>query len=385
MFDKQKLNLRIARLKAYFLATRRRISKTLLMSKTDLYEKNNFSLSPSLSHRSSINNIKPKLSFLETSDRFQEFSEWQKIAREKLSEICGVQPIHIMESQSKIEESSLDKGLICEKYYLKTTAGYHIPVHLIFSNKVRIPKRAMICLQGTNSGAHLSLGKIREPADFERLQNGADFALQAAEKGWLAVAIEQSCFGERREQLLEKPSQDPCIDAANHALMIGNTLIGERVTDVNAVVDWLKNERLNKRFFFDTIVCLGHSSGGSTAMFSVALNEKIDGVIASGCIGYMRQTIMLRGNPSGQNIVPGILKWFEMNDIIAMCAPRPTITISGVNDHIWPSSGMSEVCSSARLAFEKMGAEDKLCDISVLGKHKFYPEETWSAVEEIFS
>jgi dienelactone hydrolase len=131
-------------------------------------------------------------------------------------------------------------------------------------------------------------------------------------------------------------------------------------------------------------VALGHSSGGSTALLAAALDPRLDGVVASGCVGYIRDTLMKRADGGGQNVIPGILHWLEMDDVVALCAPRPTLLISGATDHIWPAEGMKAVADSAAAVFAAVGAEDRLACVSTRGGHRFYPDETWRAVAELF-
>ena len=127
---------------------------------------------------------------------------------------------------------------------------------------------------------------------------GVSIARQAASRGFVAVCIEQLCFGERRERALTPRSADPCVDAFHHALLAGRTLLGERMSDVSAVVDWLRN--YEHGFDIGDIYALGHSSGGTTALHATAVDERIAGVIASGCLGPILDTIAARRDGAGQ-------------------------------------------------------------------------------------
>jgi hypothetical protein len=89
-------------------------------------------------------------------------------------------------------------------------------------------------------GAHLSWGEARMPPDPVKIAAGLDFARQAAGNGYVAVCVEQRCFGERRERALHPRSADPCVDSFLHGLLLGRTLVGDRAGDVSAVVDWLE-------------------------------------------------------------------------------------------------------------------------------------------------
>ena len=103
-----------------------------------------------------------------------------------------------------------------------------------------------------------------------------------------------------------------------------------------------------------------------------------------GAVGNLRDTLMTRADPSGQNIIPGILQWLEMDDLVGLCAPRPTLLVSATDDHIWPANGMAAVAEPAAAIFAAAGAKDRLHCISVSGEHRFYPDETWRAIEDLF-
>ena len=121
----------------------------------------------------------------------------------------------------------------------------------------------MLCLQGTNSGAHLSWAEARMPPDPVKIASGLDFAHQAVARGYAAVCIEQRCFGLRREQELDRASADPCVDAFHHALLFGRTLLGDRVGDVLRVIDWLANGGAGLDLDLARLHALGHSAGGT--------------------------------------------------------------------------------------------------------------------------
>jgi len=344
---------------------------------------NGLFLSPSESHRAKMGETKPQLSYAAVGGA--DVSEWQHQARAKLATLAGYDHMAAIPEEVHQASMAVPSGYHSTAHYLRVAPARDIPVHVITRTDGALPGRVMICLHGTNSGAHLSWGDVRLPADHERLARGADFALQAASRGWLAVVIEQSCFGERRELKLPKRSADPCIDAANHALLLGRTLIGERASDVSAVINWLHAGNPPNRPRDDQIFVLGHSSGGSAALLAAALDPRIAGVVASGCVGFLRDTLMTRADGSGQNVIPGILKWLEMDDLVGLCAPRPTLLISATHDHIWPANGMAAVADSAAAIFTATGARDRLHCVTVDGGHRFYPDETWRAVEDLFS
>jgi len=317
-----------------------------------------------------------------TSD-IADVREWQRITRAKLVELTGYARQKTSPETRVRHDSILPNGFVRRSYIVRTRERQDIPVHLVFDAAIGEPRPVMICLQGTNSGIHLSWDEIRMPADAERIARGSGNALAAAERGYLAVAIEQSCFGQRRERKLAKASPDPCIDAATHAMLLGRTMIGERAADISATIDWLLSGATDIAIDPARLHIVGNSTGGTMALFSAAMDTRIGAIIAGSCVGFMRETIGVRGDVSGQNIIPGILDWMEIDDIVGLCAPRPMLIYAGDTDHIWPFSGARKVTDSARYIYEAFGSGEALRAISAKGGHRYYPELYWPAFEAL--
>lgn len=340
-------------------------------------------LSPSDCHRGTGAGAEMVLDWERT--KIADAKEWQDQVRAKLIELSGYGRFGGPPRVNHLKDCANRDGFKHRSLYLKVRDGLDLPVRMVwdpsFESDRKIP--VMICLQGTNSGMHLSWGEERMPADPIKIHYGADIARQAAAHGFLAVCLEQSCFGERRERWLFSPSEAVCIDAANHALLLGRSLVGERASDVTSLVNWLVEGAPGMAIDPEQIYIVGSSSGGTTALFASAMDERIAGVIASGCIGFIRDTLLTRGDSEGQNVVPGILRWFELDAVVALIAPRPFITVSGDRDHIWPFGGAQKVVESAQNVYTAFGADDRLAAIRAEGGHRFYPNLTWPAFAKL--
>lgn len=340
----------------------------------------NISLNPSAAHFAAYPNAPLTMSRRHAPS--SEARQWQDEARHTLAEISGYDRPRTEPDAVSHETVDLESGLRREHLYLRGGDGTDVPVSVISPISGFNPKAIMICLQGTNSGAHLSWGDAHMPADPIKIRNGGDFAIQAVAQGYLAICVEQSCFGERRERHISDPS--PCTTAANHAFLLGRTLVGDRARDVSIVVDWLEQSRTKGQNYPDEIYVMGSSSGGTTAVYAAALDTRISGVLASGCIGFVRETIGRRPN-EGQAVIPGMLKYFEFDDIVALTAPRPFLGISGRRDHIFPFAGCASVLETAREVYDDFGAGDLLKAAAGEGGHRFYPEIAWPAFDELLS
>lgn len=336
------------------------------------------SLSPSARHFADYDRVALGLRFQALKPDDPQL--WQRQARAKLAELSGYRREASVPYSVGEQRFALPDGLLRRRIYLRAREGVDIPVHLVQPENASGPLPVMLCLQGTNSGAHISWGEARYPADLEKGNGDYAIALQAAQRGYMAVAIEQSCFGERGERQIRPRSAAPCVDATMHALLLGRSLIGERCSDVSAVIDWLQAEAAGLQIDPARIHAMGHSAGGSVALFAAALDERIAAVLACGCIGYIRDTIGRRRDDQGQNVIPGILNWLEMADILGLVAPRPLASVAGAADPIWPGEGARAVFAEAGEIYARLGATGRLQLQIEPGGHRFRPAKSWESL-----
>ena len=356
--------------------------KKWILGKTDPYLPlpDKTFLSPSIGISWSYKTAERKLSFFKFREKpFQ----WQNMARKKLVEISGYDIKRPIPKIIKINsEQSLQHNLFKRSLYLRVKEKTDLPVHLIYSKNKKQPFPVFIFLAGTTSGVHIGWGSKVVPIDHQRVSIGADLASQAAKRGYLGVAIEQVGYGERGERCLWKRSQDRSIDASNHLLLLGKTLMGYGATEISSVLDWLLNS--NKIFKIDKnrVFLFGHSSGGTLAQYASALDIRIKGTLASGSVGHITETIGSRGAAGGHNIIPGFLKWFNSADLLALNAPRPFVGLSGDKDHIFPFSGTKSVINEARQFYSIAKFKNSIKSFKVKGKHQYHSKETWMAWEK---
>ena len=265
-------------------------------------------------------------------------------------------------------------GFLIERTYLSFGPKQQCPIDIITYDQFKEkPKPLIICMQGYNSGAHLSLGRIIEPYDVYKVASGSSIALDAARLGFRVISYERPCFGERRETKLHKPIPNPTIDASFSALMVGETLLGQTISEVSSLITWA-----NQRFGclkLGTYIS-GYSAAGITAIFASAVDERIDGIAVGGCIGQFRDTVMKRGT-NGYLAIPDLLKFFEFDVIMGLIAPRIFVAISGTDDHIFPFRGAEQCFVSARRMFRCQGAESAVSHIQGDRGHTYYPEKLW--------
>ena len=305
--------------------------------------------------------------------------EWQSVARKKLAELVGYQakrpPVETILTQNLAQFDSLSSRL---KFYLRVNSLSDVPVTIIRPKNIKskgLP--VLIFLAGSTSGVHVGWGEVKVPIDHHRVSCGSDILLRAAKDGYFGVGIEQAGFGERQEKHLYKKSSSRTADAFCHLVLQGRSLIGLGATEVSSVIDWLIDNANDFGIDRKKIYVFGHSSGGTLAQYCGALDTRIAGVMASGSVGFIEQTIAKRGAASGLSVVPGILNWFEASDVISLIAPRSFIAVSGIEDHIFPYKGAKSVVEEASSFFEKLNAAPNISAVRGKGGHRYYGKLSW--------
>lgn len=369
--------------RVYLAALKRKLDR-LMGKETDPYLPlpEGVELSAFPGHRAAMGAARQKLAFIHHPDTPPE--AWRREARAKLADLMGwpfTRPDPAVTLAQDWREAG--RGVKRRTFYLRVRPETDVAVHLLWRDGLTGPAPVYLHLAGSTSGVHVGWGEAKLPIDHQRIGIGADMARQAAMRGYLAVAVEQLGFGEREERVLNPRSADRLADAAHHALMLGRTLQGEKCWDLSATIDWLlQQDGLPAAIDPDRLFLYGHSSGGSTALYAAALDTRIAGVVCSGSVGRYRDTVGNRRTPNGEIIVPDLLNWLEAEDLVALCAPRPFIAISGRDDHIFPYSGVEKTVGLARAFYDRCGAVGNLHAVQADGPHRYYPQETWAAWEQ---
>ena len=176
---------------------------------------------------------------------------------------------------------------------------------------------AMVCLQGHSQGAFISVGNhFREGGRKFKIEGDRDFAIQSVKNGFVTLALEQRCFGEREEKLLKQKVDNRCWDATMHALMFGHTLISERIADVSRGIDLLRQMPFVDR---EKIGCMGNSGGGTITYYAACLEKRIKVAVPSCSFCTYGDSTMRIGHCM-DNYIPRALKYFEMYDLAGLIA-----------------------------------------------------------------
>jgi len=265
------------------------------------------------------------------------------------------------------------------RFQFESEPGFFVPAHLL------VPKAAsplekngklpvMICLQGHSTGMHISIGREKFPGDAETIAGGRDFALQAVANGYIAIAMEQRGLGELKHG-------GSCLLPASQALLIGRTLLGERIYDIGRLIDAIENG-LSDAADPSRIAMMGNSGGGTATWHSAAIEHRLAAVMPSCAFNLYRKSIFAMDH-CFCNHIPHILEYMEMPDLAMLSAPTPAVIVCGREDPIFPLDGVLEGFETVKAVYAAVGVPDACRLVIGPGGHRFYPDEAWPVFAEI--
>lgn len=295
----------------------------------------------------------------------------------RLLERLGL-PLEKVAPETRIEWTREEDGYTETRFVFKSEKDVFVPCHLLLpSNSSGGKLPLIICLQGHSTGMHISLGRPVYPGDAESIAGDRDFARQAVRRGQAALAIEQRGFGECGGT----PKGPDCHQVAMQALLLGRTLIGERVWDVSRAIDAVCEAF--PQIDETRIAVMGNSGGGTATIYAAAVNERITAAMPSCAICGFLPSIGAQKH-CVCNYIPGIMKDFDMAELCGLVAPRPLVIVTGREDPIFPAWSATEQFEIARdRYYARANAQNRICQVIGEGGHRFYAEEGWAAFDRL--
>jgi hypothetical protein len=324
--------------------------------------------------------------------------EWpvrRETLKRMLTEFLGTPPAQKSPLAPKIlEEAELDTYTRRRLVY-QTEPGEFVPAYLLIPRNLKGRAPAVLCPHQTTTP--LTSGK-RDPVGL----NGdptMHTALHLVRRGYVTFTWDALCFGERHD-----PARGHYGDSIpfyeKHPQW---SLLSKMIWDMSRGIDYL--ETLD---FVDArrIGSVGHSHGGITTLFGMALEERIK-VGASSC-GF--DTFRIDGNPwrwsHATALIPRLGFYvsspyvnmdqyravpdsevintpFDLHEMLALIAPRALFLSTSDLDFVFPNGGWSARQSLARVepVYQLLGARDRLGSYFFSGGHNFPPEASGRAYE----
>jgi len=302
------------------------------------------------------------------AETLEEWEAWREGLKEKLIELLGGFPERVPLEPEIVEKKEFE-DYTREKIIFNSAPDISVTGYLLVPKRINLPAPGVIALHGHGYGKDDIVG-IWEDGTERTIADGyqKDFGISLVRHGFITFAIEQACFGERREpeDIARDKYQSSCRKVSFWAMLLGKTVLGMRVWDVMRAIDYLETR---KEVMKTSIGVMGISGGGMSALFSSALDERINCAVVSGYLNTFKDSI-LSVYHCECNYIPGILKYAEMYDIAGLIAPRYLLVESGTKDNIFPINATKFAASRVKKVYELLGCPERFETDIFEGRHE---------------
>ena len=296
----------------------------------------------------------------------ESFGLWLERRRRVLAELLGPEPEPVPLDLETLESTQCD-GYRRDKVVFDSEDTMSVPAYLLVpdSRAEGAPGAAVLACHGHGPGKSQAVGL--EHTDMPN----ADYALQLARRGYLVLAPDLRCFGERLDWTPE--DHYACDTNLVHAAMAGWNPLGQNVWDLRRCLDVLEQHELvdparmgmvgNLLWRHGHVVHRGHGRpGGRRRRQRVFLvmgrvpQNAVEHVRVPGHGGHARAA-RARG-PRGARRTPA--------------TPRSR---AGTEDYLFPVATATESVRRTRLVYEQQGAGDRLVHDIFEGEHQWHGTE----------
>ena len=334
-----------------------------------------------LCHEELLKTIKPSLAYDESKD----FDTWKEQVRQKLTELLGDMPSERGDLNIRIEWEKEHETFYEKRMIFSPEKNADVPCHLWVPKNVKLPCPVVICLQGHTTGMHISMGRTIYPVDADYISGGdRDLAVQTIANGYAALVLELRGFGELKSQAYLNifPNSDcTCAHPAMTAMLMGRTLIGERVWDISRAIDLL--ETMPETIDAKKILVTGNSGGGTATYYAACMEPRITMAVPASCICSFKHSIVWKRH-CPCNYIPNMAKYMDMGELACLIAPRPLAIVAGETDIGFHIDGSREVAEVVSKIYDRMGVPDKFRFIEHSEGHRYYAALSWPVVHELF-
>ena len=327
----------------------------------------NFSMKDYWEHIAST--TEPSMKF--KGNTHSEWKQWRAEALPILLNLLGDFP-EKTPLLPEIEYSVEENGLIRERVIFNSEEFMSVPCHILKRKDMKPDgsNPAILCSHGHGrfgkdpvSGF---VGSEGAAEDIERMNY--NYAEQMAREGFLTISPDLRGFGERRDGEDPFPGRDPCNVNFIKGAMLGIYTLTLNIWDMRRCIDYLETR---PEVAADRIGMMGLSQGGTMTAFTSAVEPRIK---AADIICYVNPWLefgIRRANFCGSQMVPGIYRYFDTDEIAGLTAPRPLLIEMGIYDACFPLQDTVKGFEGVREIYRAAGAEENLYSEIFAGGHAF--------------
>lgn len=291
--------------------------------------------------------------------------DWRSRRRARLEELLGPLPDKVPLELETLETVRCD-GYRRDKVVFDSERNMSVPAYLLVPDDRMLPGAAVLAVHGHGLGKTQVCGLETTEAP-----NG-DYARQLVERGYVVLAPDLRCFGERADW--NPPDHYGCDTNLVHATMAGWNPLTQNLWDLSRGVDVLSQHPLVDPA---RIGVAGLSYGGTMSLFLAAWDTRVAAAVVSGFFSSWAESHRVPWNMCGSQVLTGMLGRLEHVDLGALVAPRPLLVESGTDDILFPVDAARSSVTELRSVYDGMHAADRLAHDVFPGGHRWHGEAAY--------
>ncbi len=257
-----------------------------------------------------------------------------------------------------------------DRVVFDTEATMSVPAYLLIPHGLVEPGPAVMALHGHGPGKSEVCGFDDPESRAAVAEHNGDYAHQLARRGYVVLAPDLRCFGERADWA--PPDKYLCDLNLVHAYADGISPLTQNLWDLARAVDVLSAHPLVDP---SRIGMVGLSYGATCALFLAAWDQRIRACVVSGYFSSWRAAHRMPWNLCGSQVLAGMLGELEHADLGALVAPRPLLIESGSQDTLFPVEVAREELAKVRRVYDALDAPT-----DVLVHDVFDGDHRWNGV-----
>ncbi len=302
---------------------------------------------------------------------------WQKQRvkiREELWGVLGKLPPR--PKTPKVETLSReDRGdYVVEKFRFDNGAGAMVPGYLLLPKNVK--GKAPGILYCHWHGGQYDVGKEEL---FRTNATPVQTGPELVRRGYVVIAMDAYCFGERNGEGPGGPTEKGSageMTASKFQLWAGRSLWGMMLRDDLMALDYLASR---PEVDAARVGVTGISMGATRAWWAMALDERLKVGVPVACLTRYQDLIHTEALAAHgiYYFVPGMLNHFDVEAVIALCAPRPLLFQTGDEDRGSPAQGVRAIGKKVLPIYRLYGAGQNFRNEIIPGLGHQYLPEMW--------
>lgn len=296
---------------------------------------------------------------------------WRERVRIRLADLLGPLPSRVPLGLEVLD--STDCGSYRrDRVVFDTEATMSVPAFVLVPLDRDEPGPAILAIHGHGPGKEEVCALDTPSVRAAYPEHRGDYAHRLAEHGYVVLAPDLRCFGERADWQPE--DRYHCDVNLVHAVIAGVSPLTQNLWDMARAVDVLAQHPLVNA---ERIGVVGFSYGATVALFLAAWDERVRAAVISGYFSSFAAAHRVPWNLCGSQVLPGTLGLLEHVDLGALVAPRPLLVETGTDDPLFPLDAARRSVADLRRVYEVLGVPPGALEHVVRdGAHRWYGDAT---------